>query len=86
MNALLTTLLLLSGALANAHHHAGHQPGVESLMGAKISAQGVKIYPDLCEAYLPNGKSFSFTHEEFGIRSRQPFYIGNPFYPDVEKL
>ena len=41
----------------------------------------VRIVPDNCEAFIPQGRVFTFSLSELRVRSLEGFVIANPFLP-----
>jgi hypothetical protein len=111
MKTLIIIVTLLSALLAQAQQRRG----VETLLGAQVYGNSVKIQvrsggctwkksfavkkvlspsqklteltfvrviPDFCEAYLPEGRFFTFTQNDLRMASNDKFCIGNPFYPN----
>jgi hypothetical protein len=44
-----------------------------------VSVLFLRVVPDLCEAYRPEGRVITFSFDELKVKGGQPFYIANPF-------
>ncbi len=42
----------------------------------------IRLIPDYCEAYIPEGRILTFSQGDVRLKSGQGFYIGNPILPD----
>ncbi|MGZ3691677.1 MAG: hypothetical protein ACXVAX_09245 [Pseudobdellovibrio sp.] len=41
----------------------------------------VRLYPDFCEMYFPDGIVLTYTMQDLRIQSGKSYYIGNPILP-----